>query len=120
MIVPVTTETTPHFSCFSSMKLIQIYIPLCDPNGIPFPDGYFGEMQQVLTERFGGLTIYKRSPAVGLWKASEGSVVKDEIVIFEVMADHLDTDFWTDYKVKLTKRFEQDELLIRCQEVQLL
>lgn len=102
------------------MKLIQIYIPLRDPNEIPFPEYYFKGVQQLLTDRFGGLTIYQRSPAVGLWKESNGPIVKDDIVIFEVMAETLDADFWIRYKAELKGRFEQDELLIRCHDIALL
>jgi len=98
-------------------QLIQIYLPLYDPAGKALPESLFEEVTSLLTERFGGLTKYTRSPAEGLWKEKPQKTVKDDILIYEVLAASLDQDFWLDYKEKLKKQFKQDELLISCASV---
>ena len=64
-------------------------------------------------QKFGGLTAYARSPAEGLWKDSEGPV-QDVIVVYEVMVDQLDTEWWARYRAALEKRFLQEEVVIRA------
>jgi len=49
-------------------------------------------VRKELTERFGGLTVYRRAPAEGVWKLTENHTSRDDIVIFEVMANELDAD----------------------------
>ena len=39
---------------------------------------------------------------------------RDEIVIFEVMADQLDRQWWRQYRTELEQRFSQAELVIRA------
>jgi hypothetical protein len=73
-----------------------------------------------LAEHFGGVTAFNRSPAEGLWKTSEGERNRDEIVIFEVMADWIDRSWWRAYRAELERRFGQDVILIRAREVDVL
>lgn len=101
-------------------KLIQIYLPLTEADGKPFPEKFYQTIKEELTEKFGGLTIYSRSPATGLWKENEDKTVSDEILIFEIMTFGLEEPFWTSYKKKLIKKFRQEEILIRCSTVTLL
>jgi hypothetical protein len=101
------------------MYLVQLLLPLYDndkrPLGHELLDGVRGE----LTEEFGGLTAYRRSPAEGVWKEG-GEVSRDEIIIFEVMADDLDRDWWKRYRAGLEKRFRQEEIVIRASEMERL
>ncbi len=99
-------------SSMSAQRLIQVYLPLYDPSGKSLPEKLFHEVKTALTEKFGGLTMYTRSPAEGLWKETEQKTVKDDLVIYEVMAVDLDEVFWKEYKEQLKKQFKQDELLI--------
>jgi hypothetical protein len=101
------------------MHLIQILLPLSDSTGRRISSEEFERVRKELTEKFGGLTAYTRSPAKGLWKDGPGTV-QDEIVIHEVMADQLDTVWWAHYRDELCRRFLQDELVIRSQEIQRL
>jgi len=98
-------------------QLIQIYLPLYDTAGEAIPASLFQEVTDVLTDRFGGLTKYTRSPAEGLWKEAEEKTVKDDILIYEVIAPDLDATFWQDYKEVLKRQFKQEELLISCASV---
>lgn len=50
------------------MYLIQLLVPLFDNNKQKFPVEYFNAIRDELAERFGGVTAFFRSPAVGLWK----------------------------------------------------
>jgi hypothetical protein len=93
------------------MHLIQLLLPLHDNQGQDFPAEYFDKVRKDLTDRFGGVTAFVRSPAVGLWKEANG-VSRDEVVMFEVMSAELDTTWWFGYRTELQKRFRQDEVLV--------
>lgn len=97
-----------------------VLLPLYDNEGKPFPQPTYDCVRTELTERFGGLTAYMRSPATGLWKESEQKTVRDELIIYEVMNDRMNADWWKSYREDLRKRFRQDELIVRANEVQLL
>ena len=101
------------------MQLIQILLPLFDNTGRHFAEELFSKVRQELTERFGGLTAFTRAPAQGVWK-DEGETRHDEIVVFEVMAERLDGDWWRAYRQKLEQDFRQDEIVIRAQTVTIL
>ena len=77
-------------------------------------------MRSELTDRFGGLTAYTRAPAQGIWNESDGLPKRDDIVVYEVMADTLDRAWWTQFRRTLERRFAQDELVIRSQVVERL
>ncbi|HEX8527161.1 hypothetical protein [Allosphingosinicella sp.] len=101
------------------MQLIEILLPLRDHEGERFPQALFAEVREELIEHFGGLTAFTRSPAEGVW-ADQGSVERDEIVIFEVMAEWIDRSWWRTYRAGLERRFAQDEVVIRAREVERL
>jgi hypothetical protein len=50
------------------MHLIQLLLPLHDNDGPAFPSNHFKQVRSDLTDRFGGVTAFIRSPAVGLWQ----------------------------------------------------
>ncbi len=104
------------------MHLVQILLPLYDSAGIAFPQPMFRAVREELVQRFGGLTAYTRAPAKGLWKEDdEAPVAKDDIVVYEVMADApLDRAWWSGYRKELEGRFRQDTLVIRAQQIELL
>lgn len=94
------------------MHLIQLLLPLHDNDGRGFPRNYFNQVREDLTERFGGVTAFVRSPAIGLWKENSDETNRDEVVMFEVPAEQLDRDWWSLYRKQLQNRFRQDEVLI--------
>ena len=104
------------------MHLIQILLPLYDNNRQALPRELFDRVAGELTERFGGLTAYTRAPAEGLWKEREASesTTHDLIVIYEVMAESLDEGWWGGYRRSLERRFRQDVVVIRAQEIKVL
>ncbi len=102
------------------MKLIQIFLPLYDSQGAMFPRKPFDTIKEELTEKFGGITIYQRAPAVGLWKENESKTVRDEIIIHEVMSENFNSLYWKKYKKELEETFNQDVIIIRVSDIQLV
>lgn len=93
--------------------LFEIFLPLKNNEGTNFPARLYQELRELLVEKFGGITIYKRSKAIGIWENDEGSHEKDELLIYEVMVSRGDETFWKELKIKLEKQFEQESILIR-------
>jgi hypothetical protein len=102
------------------MHLIQILLPLYDNDGVPFSQELFLHVRDELSERFGGITTYMRSPARGLWKETQDTTVHDDIVIYEVMAQQLEREWWREYREMLMTQFRQALLIVRASEVELL
>ena len=102
------------------MHIVEIFLPLRDNAGRRLEAGLFARVREELVAKFGGLTAFSRAPAEGLWEPEEGERARDEIVIFEVMADWLDRGWWRDYRARLESRFRQDEIVVRAREVELL
>ena len=96
------------------MFLVQLLLPLYDNAGRRVPHDKFAAVRDELTERYGGVTAFLRSPAQGTWKESGGAVDRDEIVMCEVMVSELDRNWWADYRAKLEERFGQRELIVRA------
>lgn len=96
------------------MYLVQILLPLFDPQGRPVGREPVDRVKRELTERFGGVTAYLRAPAEGAWRDPEGEVEHDRVVILEVMADELDRGWWREYREELERRFEQEEVVVRA------
>jgi hypothetical protein len=103
----------------SRMHLVQLLLPLYSNSGIPFNKEIFNEVRRELVDRFGGITAYTRAPVDGRWQLSD-QVVRDDLVIYEVMVERMEEDWWRDYRVRLENRFEQNSLVIRAHRVSLL
>jgi hypothetical protein len=101
------------------MHLVQLLLPLMDPDGKPFPRAHYRSIREALTDRFGGLTAYTRAPAEGMWDAGD-EVTHDDIVVYEVMVPELDRGWWSEYRAGLESLFDQDELVIRAQLIERL
>jgi hypothetical protein len=102
------------------VHLVQILLPLYDNEGQPFGKAQFDRVASQLSERFGGVTAFIRSPARGLWKESNGEAVRDDVVVYEVMIEELDRVWWVRYREELRAAFRQDQLILRAVEVELL
>ena len=96
------------------MHLVQLFLPLRDNSGRPFDAALFATVRAELTEAFGGVTAYQRTPAVGLWEDDDGDVQRDDVLLFEAMAAQLDHGWWQRYRDTLAQRFAQDEVLVRA------
>jgi len=96
------------------MHLVQLFLPLRDASGAAFERALYAQVREELTRVHGGVTAYQRSPAVGLWEAPDGDVERDEVVLFEVMTEELDREWWARYRDMLEGRFAQDQVLVRA------
>ncbi len=92
-------------------------LPIKDENGGLFPEHYFTDLRDALAIKFGGITIYSRSPVKGLWKESGSSLVADEMIIYEIMMQDVDLAYWKAQKLRLQKLLHQDEIMMRYHEV---
>jgi len=97
------------------MHLIEIFLPLSDNQGKRFPREDYLRVEKELAEEFGGVTAYPRTPASGLWKQGGGEQ-RDDLVIYEILAETVDEQWWNSYRHKLEQQFSQDEILIRSHE----
>lgn len=102
------------------MHMVEIFLPLSDNDGRRFGEAVFAQVREALVGKFGGLTAFCRSPAEGLWEEGGGERSRDDIVIFEVMVETLERDWWRGYRAELERRFRQDEIVIRAQAVERL
>jgi hypothetical protein len=102
------------------MYLIQILLPLSDNDGHPYNRELFRMVAAELTDQFGGLTAHTRVPAEGLWKNGSSRTDREEIIIFDVMTEKLAKRWWTKYRRGLEKRFRQEQVIVRSQEIRLL
>jgi uncharacterized protein YihD (DUF1040 family) len=49
-----------------------------------------------------------------LWKGDTGETTRDDIVIYEVMCEDLDREWWTGFRKDLERRFRQQNLIVRA------
>lgn len=97
----------------AGMQLIQIILPLYADEGAQLDRALFDEVKAELLRRFGGVTAFTRAPAEGLWEG-QGTVHRDDVLLYEVLADSVDRDWWAVYRLQLEARFRQQEILIRA------
>lgn len=102
------------------MYLIQLFLPLYDNAGAPFPKERYLTVQRELVDNFGGMTAYSRAPAQGLWQEDGERTMRDDLVTVEVMAKSLDRAWWRAYRITLEDRFKQEVLLMRSHMVEIL
>lgn len=101
------------------MYLVQLLLPSYDNAGRRFARAEFNRVKDLLTRAFGGITMFRRSPAEGL-STKAATLVRDEIVIFEVMTATLDRRWWKRYRHRLEAQFSQDRIVIRASKIRVL
>lgn len=101
------------------MHLVQLLLPVADNAGQRFPASLYEDVASDLTERFGGVTAYTRSPAQGRWQSGT-SQHHDDVLVVEVMVDQLDPAWWSAFRERLATTFRQKSLVVRAQDIQLL
>ena len=99
--------------------LVQWLLPLQDNAGRRFPQALYAQVRAELTQRFGGVTAYPHTPVVGLWE-DDGEVQRDELVLFEVVVEDFDRDWWRHYRAELCTRFRQEAILLRAMGCEVL
>ena len=102
------------------MHLVQILLPLADNDGNAFPQDLYDAVAHELTERFGGVTAYTRSPAKGRWRQEGFDTHLDEVIIVEAMVGKLDDVWWSTYRASLEAAFRQKQIVVRAQPIRVL
>ncbi|HEX8458654.1 MAG TPA: hypothetical protein VF656_15265 [Pyrinomonadaceae bacterium] len=101
------------------MYLIQLLLPLYTNESETFAQEVYDRVRDELAKKFGGVTAFRSSPAEGIWKEG-GRTSRDAIIIFEVMADELERDWWTNYRRELEARFRQERMIVRASKIEQL
>lgn len=94
------------------MNVIEVFLPLDTGRGEPIPPETIEGLVAGLGDRFGGATAYSREPAEGLWKRAM-TLERDRIIVVEVMVDQVDDQWWSAYRQRLEREFDQQQVLIR-------
>ena len=102
------------------MFVVELFLPLEKPDGSPVPADLFERIKTELTDRFGGVTAQLQPPASGAWKPEAAEVIHDRVVIFEVMIEDVDTEWWRQYRHRLEVELEQQRILARLHQVTVL
>lgn len=103
------------------MHLISVLLPITDNAGVAHPPQLYSAVAGELTARFGGLTAFTRAPAQGLWQPDGvGPPSRDDVVIFEVMAETVDREWWRRYRRTLEHQFAQEQIVIRAHAIEIL
>jgi hypothetical protein len=97
-----------------SAHLVQLLLPIHWPDGGDVPAELFARVRAELTERFGGVTAYTRSPATGLWKGTAEEIHRDQVIMIEVVVETFDREWWAGYREQLERRFGQEEVHARA------
>ena len=93
------------------MKLIQLLLPRTVEGRDLMAE--VRTTRAELVDRFGGITLYERSPASGAWVNTEGDIERDVMVMVEVITDEFDRGWWRQDRLQLAERFSQNEIHIR-------
>lgn len=96
--------------------LIQLFLPIkSDQKFSSLLDKY----RKMLTDKFGGISIYAQSPVDGFWKET-GRHEKNELIVIEIMAGNFEDAFWKKLKSELETDMEEKEILIRWMQAVML
>ena len=97
------------------MHLVQLFVPLTDADGHRIERDRYRALRDELSATFGGVTIFARAPAQGLWQPrADAPAERDDIVIFEVMTAELDRSWWRRLRMRLEIEFAQEQIVIRA------
>lgn len=98
------------------MYLVEILLPLVAPAK---PARDLEALKQQLTEKFGGITAFVRSPGEGVW-VDQGKTERDNVIVLEVMTDDLERDWWRSLRRSLERGLGQKEIVIRAHVIEKL
>jgi len=102
------------------MHLVQIFLPKPISENTASIDEH-AKVREILICEFDGLTEYDKAPASGYWKKDSATkVMRDQMIIYEVQCEEVDSIWWHDFRLKLEEDFHQEEVLIRSQLIQIL
>jgi hypothetical protein len=85
----------------------------------PQANAHYEQLARELTAKFGGVTSYIRAPAEGRWQSGAKTEL-DDIAVIEVMTGHIDRAYWAGLRERLERALDQEEIVVRCQPLELL
>ena len=94
------------------MVLVEILLPVTDRTREELQ-----RLTKLMTERFGGVTAFTRSPGEGLWQ-DQGRTIGDQIIVLGVMCETLDAAWWAELRREIERRLDQDEIIVRSHPIQ--
>jgi hypothetical protein len=101
------------------VKEYDIFVPLYYNDGRPVEIEKLQELQEVLLDKFDGLTYFPQ-PNKGFWKMA-GVTYCDEIVVYRVVTSGDDARaILEEFKQELKRKFDQEEVLIIERDVSTL
>ena len=104
-----------------TQHLVQILLPTQMRDRSTVAPEQFARVRVELTERFGGVTAYSRSPATGLWKREDDDAIeRDQVIMVEVVVEGFDREWWAAYREQLEVRFGQEEVHARAISLELI
>jgi hypothetical protein len=98
------------------MVLIEILLPVIAGENARH---VVEDVMQMLTDKFGGATAFLRAPGEGAWRDQTG-VVKDQIIVVEVMSEAVEPEWWRAFRLDLEIRLDQKEIIIRSHDIKRL
>ena len=101
------------------MQLARFFLPLQDNAGEAFPAEMYSAIEAELSSRFGGVTAHLQSPASGSWRDG-GKLHADDVVIFEILLEKADMDWWRAFRARLERDFRQARILLMLQPVEIV
>ena len=106
------------FAAPRPMHLVQLLLPVTD-DGDTFAHVH-RELRDELASRFGGVTAYSRAPAQGVWKPEGRGAVHDDVVLLEVVVEHLQAEWWRALRHRLERALDQESIIIRASAIEML
>jgi len=100
--------------------VVQVALPLTDSAGKALAQRLFRETRKELTERFGGIGVCTRTQLDGPSRPISGKSRRDNSVIYEVTSEHIDREWWSEYRRILETRFRHEPVRVRAGTMTLL
>jgi hypothetical protein len=93
------------------MHLVQLLLPVTDDDTFA---SVHADLRDELTSRFGGVTAYSRAPAQGVWQPEGRGPVHDDVILLEVVVEHLQAEWWRALRHRLERALNQESIIIRA------
>jgi hypothetical protein len=95
------------------MQLVELFIPLRRRD---IAARELDRLAHLFSERFGGATLFVRSPGEGLWKDKD-HIDRDDIAVLEVMTETVDPRWWRDLRQEIETALSEKEIMIRATRI---
>jgi hypothetical protein len=101
------------------MHLVQLLFLLYSVQAFHSNRKRFAEVRNELVDRFGGITAY--TTCSGDWTmARKRADFRDDLIIYEIIVEKLEEDWWRQYRALVENRFQQKSIVVRTREIRVL